>query len=1006
MVLGSRTGNQRGASVQVEYLIQIQEIKPWPPSQSLRSLRSVLLQWENGDRNSGSTRPVNPSLGSGVGDGRIKFNESFKLPVTLSREVSAKGAHEDTFEKNCLEFNLYEPRRDKTVRGQLLGTVIIDLAEYGVLKEKVTISSQMNCKRSFRNAIQPLLFIKIQPLDKHSCSSSSREDLTKDASFSKAGEELVSSLINGKYAEESEIMSFIYDDVSSHSSLILSSSALEDTGGLAAQNEENVTEAVKNSRRGNTVANLSLEQDAAKPEVKILTAAYNRLNGHPSHRSSTDFSFDSNQFVAKITSSASGVDLQASERSGHVRSAGSHVNVEDGKSWGKSRNWQEEAGRTNGRHSSLTEEQQEEDGQEEVSEKDISHSVKDIHSNKFFPDAIRMPVESLYDTPTFSTRGLGVKGNMLTSNKLRHVKSVQSPLESSRSAGSLGDNQFMEVVKEIDISEDVHNSPRSFRGSETKDGNFVQREAINSVSDNKLQQLEHRIEKLEGELREAATVEVSLYSIVAEHGSSANKVHAPARRLFRLYLHACKQKSPAKKVSAARSAVSGLALVAKACGSDIPRLTFWLSNSVFLRTIIIQAIEDSQVPVSTIPCVENTGAGKGHDKRSPTKWKESSPINKGKKFASIAKFDDWENPKTFTNALEKIEAWIFSRIIESVWWQILTPLMQPAPRKASEKDNDSSSKVKPSLGDQQMNYSLDLWRKAFKDAYERLCPVRAGGHECGCLPDLARLIMEQCVSRLDVAMFNAVLRESADETPTDPVSDPISDSRVLPIPSGKSSFGAGAQLKNAIGNWSRWLTDLFHVDDNDPLEDQNELDDDGRQSSFKSFHLLSALSDLMMLPKDMLLDRSIRKEVCPTFGAALIKKILNNFIPDEFCPDSVPKIVFEALDSEGSVADEEMSIENIPANASPIIYLPPPAASLADVVKVKNDSQLRSGSSVLWKSYTSDDELDELDSPLNSIIINSSHGSPMSSWKPKENESRIAVRYQLLREVWKDGDQL
>ncbi|KAI3806733.1 hypothetical protein L1987_22647 [Smallanthus sonchifolius] len=46
-------------------------------------------------------------------------------------------------------------------------------------------------------------------------------------------------------------------------------------------------------------------------------------------------------------------------------------------------------------------------------------------------------------------------------------------------------------------------------------------------------------------------------------------------------------------------------------------------------------------------------------------------------------------------------------------------------------------------------------------------------------------IREQCVSRLDVAMFNAILREPGDEIPTDPVSDAISDSRFLPILSGK-----------------------------------------------------------------------------------------------------------------------------------------------------------------------------------------------------------------------------
>lgn len=58
--------------------------------------------------------------------------------------------------------------------------------------------------------------------------------------------------------------------------------------------------------------------------------------------------------------------------------------------------------------------------------------------------------------------------------------------------------------------------------------------------------------------------------------------------------------------------------------------------------------------------------------------------------------------------------------------------------------------------------------------------------------------MERCVDRLDFAMFNAILRESAHEIPTDPISDPIVDSKVLPIPAGDLSFGSGAQLKNSV----------------------------------------------------------------------------------------------------------------------------------------------------------------------------------------------------------------
>lgn len=53
------------------------------------------------------------------------------------------------------------------------------------------------------------------------------------------------------------------------------------------------------------------------------------------------------------------------------------------------------------------------------------------------------------------------------------------------------------------------------------------------------------------------------------------------------------------------------------------------------------------------------------------------------------------------------------------------------------------------------------------------------------------------------------------------------------------------------------------MDADDLLEDDNENNeiDERPDTTFKSFHLLNALSDLMMLPKDMLLSKSIRKEV-------------------------------------------------------------------------------------------------------------------------------------------------
>ncbi|XP_019097020.1 PREDICTED: uncharacterized protein LOC104767275 [Camelina sativa] len=258
--------------------------------------------------------------------------------------------------------------------------------------------------------------------------------------------------------------------------------------------------------------------------------------------------------------------------------------------------------------------------------------------------------------------------------------------------------------------------------------------------------------------------------------------------------------------------------------------------------------------------------------------------------------------------------------------------------------------------------------------------------------------MEQCVARLDVAMFNAILRDSDENFPTDPVSDPIADSRVLPIPSTTSSFGSGAQLKNSIGNWSRWLTDLFGIDDEDEdSSDENSYVD----RSFKTFHLLKALSDLMMLPKDMLLNSSVRKEVCPMLGAPLIKRVLNNFVPDEFCPDPVPDAVLEALESEEKA--EKGMITSYPCTAPPPVYSPPSGASISTIIGDFGQPQApqlcRIRSSVTRKAYTSDDELDELSSPLAVVVLQQAGCKKVNNGGADET-----VRYQLLKECWMNGE--
>ncbi|XAR51982.1 hypothetical protein NMG60_11006804 [Bertholletia excelsa] len=1006
MVLGLKTKNRKSPTVQLYYLIHIQEIKPWPPSQSLRTLRSVLIQWEHRHRNSGSTSAVVPLLGAGVGDGKIEFKESFRLPVTLIREVSAKGGDGDTFQRNSIDFNLYEPRRDKT--GQLLGTATLDLADYGIVKEPTNITVPMNSKRSFKHTAQPVLFIKIQPIEKGRTGPSSEDTLAKEASMDGNGGESVSTLMNEEYAEEAEIASITDDDVSSHSSLAISSSAFEtNDGALSPHREElkNGSQAMKDSRREtNDGHQLTVDQGFGGLNVQPVNEPHERWKDDKAATGGSEIGLHAMQLskenkvdgsLVEVSSPGHQVDEKASV-------ADSVKSQEDrGKVWNPDTEAMHEGVTADITHNGAAKDVNlvgdYDNGKEGQMWCDAQHSFEDEACDGFTQvDKLKqIPLGS--DALSISGENPALNSNVVSIDGLRHVKSVRSPMEPGRGNG---------MVRNAKIGD----AQNGYRGSK-----FSAKGTISNTSDHRIRQLERRIKMLEGELREAAAAEVGLYSVVAEHGSSINKVHAPARRLSRLYLHACRENSPSKKASAARSAVSGLVLVAKACGNDVPRLTFWLSNLVVLRAIISQTFAEKPLPLSAGPFSDKPDNWKQNNKIiSPLEWKKSSP-SRDAKGALHEYVDNWEDPSTFTSSLEKIEAWIFSRIVESIWWQTLTPYMQPSAARAvntSVISNASKTyrRTSSSSDQEQVNLSLELWKQAFKDACERLCPVRAGGHECGCLPVLARLVMEQCVARLDVAMFNAILRESGEEIPTDPVSDPISDAKVLPIPAGKSSFGAGAQLKNAIGNWSRWLTDLFGIDDDDSCEDKSDHDNDENDEredsdkACKSFYLLNALSDLMMLPKDMLLSRLVRKEVCPTFGTPLIKRILGYFVPDEFCPDPIPKVVLEALDYEDHIEPMEGSLTNFPCSAAPVAYSPPAASSVAGVnIECGSKSLLRrSGSSVLRKSYTSDDELEELDSPFASIIDGSmaSPTLPKPSWISKENGSQNAIRYRLLREVW------
>ncbi|KAE8690815.1 Thioredoxin O2, putative isoform 1 [Hibiscus syriacus] len=926
MILGLKTKNKNRVSDQDHYIVCVKEISPWAPLQASPLPQSILLQWDNGNKNSGSLVSCNRN-------GKIEFGESFRLPVTLSPESSRRSGHRDRFPKNCLEFYLYEPRRDKNAKGHLLGSAVVNLADYGIIRETISISTPINLKKSskIRIAGQPMLYFNIRPFDKGSSSSSPGGSSLNELSFDKDGSSSFSESIN---VETESTPLTDDDDISSQSSRTVSSSVFDSQRESYNQHDNIGSEPVDG---GITRSGPPLHSDGTSANQWMSSNSENLVT-HP-----TD----------KVSSSEACVSIPVDMNSDHVKDKDSQRKIEGaGKAWRHDQSCVDRNSSSDSRvghwkgnaeRSSWKDELDSQVlGPEEYSLQDrLGLRQKNLKPVQLHVDEAKSngPSKVQFMEKAEDNSIPEKTSNGTTSDILGEKEETNSKADSDNGYGLLKKTQVKDKTNENDVSEEMHSSPTSNTCNEIT-------ENAKSFSKSNVE-LDSKIEMLEEELIEAAVLEASLYSVVAEHGGSTNKVHAPARRLSRFYLHACSANTQDKRASAARAAISGLVLVSKACGHDVPRLTFWLSNSIVLRATVSHTIGEMQL------CSESS--------------------------------DDWVDPQTFLHALQKFEAWIFSRIIESVWWQTLTPYMQSAAAKCPRSRKTSSRKH--GLGDQeQEKFSFELWKKAFKDT----CNGAIGG-------------------QIRCAMFNAILRESDDEMPTDPISDPISDSKVLPIPSGRSSFGAGVLLKNSIGNWSRWLSDLFGIDDSESHEDstENEVGESKNavcEGSFKAFSLLNALSDLMMLPSDMLVDSSTRKEVCPKFSVPLITRVLNNFVPDEFNPNPVSQAVFEALEEDLSEAGEE-SITNFPRMASPIAYSPPSATSLTDIIG--NQAMERSQSSALRKSYTSDDELDELDSPITAIMIENPQGSPTSkepNWMKMGKGGRKVVRYQLIREIWKDGE--
>ena len=100
-------------------------------------------------------------------------------------------------------------------------------------------------------------------------------------------------------------------------------------------------------------------------------------------------------------------------------------------------------------------------------------------------------------------------------------------------------------------------------------------------------------------------------------------------------------------------------------------------------------------------------------------------------------------------------------------------------------------------------------------------------------------------------------------------------------------------------------------------------------------------------------------------------------------------------------------LSTFPCIAAPVVYRAPSTSDAAEkVADIGGVPKLdRKASMVQRRGYTSDDDLDDLDSPLASLIDRSAPPSPsngIAHFSAQRGASMENVRYTLLREVWSE----
>ncbi|GLC40297.1 hypothetical protein PLESTB_001806600 [Pleodorina starrii] len=930
---------QKLTATRFEFSFVVHNLAPWP-----EGARAIAIGYQRGKRRRGATRSVYPSRQPGRLGAVVRFNERFDMPVTLYKASGGNAVGNGglgPFKKKCLILAVLETD-GRTQATAALGRIVVDLSEYAAVEHQETRTFMVSCNKTVHAAVgDPQLMVTIRCRWKKmregsGATGANLPDETASMSTDTTGSRMTANLSsflrfkftgkgNGPLSEEQDLRGFESTGSGGLSSSGGSSGLTSNGGGRGS------------SLPGDTPQGLSkvmdtIQESHDEPAEPVFTSAMTPQPG--SSRSMTPHAS-----IKALTPNSSTTGQDLSQRSPLHAQRSSEM-----------------------------------DSTRQALEAGVMGlSLRELHAARGARGALGGP--SL--VPAGSAQSLtGVIETELLS-ALRFELLTAAALEASvyfarrppgaglGSAGAAGRSDLAAV--------------RSSGGPET------------------------------------ASAGASFSSKAAAAGSSGGRgAHSPARRLVRTVVAMGPGDGPQFGASALRVV---RAQVAAAPGDGLDVLSYWWSNVVHMRAML-----------ASLPPSLGTGG--------------VSSVSLGAAAAmpppSAGGSEHWASA-VLVPELRRLERMLFDEVLVRMWDRVLLPTVLSG-RAGGASASGGSSIARPSSTAVTKRAQQEAAIKKWFEALEAVCG--ALNRHVGCVGGHAAMlrhqVLLQCLKRVDLLLFAHLLGGIGQPGVADLLADydphrtvawttagggggggiataaggfPHLDDASLPFARGVLTFGGGMSVKMTVTRLQQWATGqpalggastgpsggaaaataeaaAFGADRGGTGSGAGTVNS-GAAALGPLFPLLRAAADLLMMPKELLLDRSVRLDVGAALSMRSVLHILERFKPDEFAQDSISPAILESLHEDAALP--QMHLRTAAAADVNSGYLPPPDALLLRGVEAGTEPGLE-------YDADSEDEMEE----LAQVVAKSSIGvgSSSSGGLHSAGAAFSATRFRLLHEMW------